>query len=224
MTSTDSDDLDKSITGLEPVKLNVYFIRNIAFDEDGRVVRTSRSKLTWSKKLVKDILGIYHTSLCVHGTEFTFGNYHAPNSRLLGGEHSGVVAHDPERSGPKYVLKDSISLGGTALSAAQVEEAAAQLGLEGYPRTSYNRVRHNCVDFCTELGEKIGADELPMWCQRAATVGKTLGVGVDAVAAAATRAVTLNGTVKCPQCRAPQKMTEPEETIEPEDHFFKRSF
>merc|ERR1712232_1099354 len=99
--------------------------------------------------------------------------------------------------------KDSISLGGTALTAAQVQALAAQLGDTNFKKTSYNRIKHNCVDFASHLGQLIEADELPSWCHRGATVGRLVGSGVDSmsaaaaagidkVTAAAARAATLN--------------------------------
>lgn len=184
MTCTDDSELPLLLPGSEPLSLNVYFIRSVAFDENGRVQRTAKSNLTWGRKLVKDVLGIYHVGLEIHGVEYTFGNYHAKNSRRLGSWESGVCAHAPRGAGPRYVFKDSINLGSTLWAAPLVEEAAAKLGSDEFTAGSYDKIQHNCVDFVRSLGNVVGASELPLWCHRAASVARLPKAGVDAVGAA----------------------------------------
>lgn len=183
--------------GSESLMLNVYYIRGIAFDEHGRVQRTAK-KLTSTRRFVKDVLGIYHVGLETHGTEYTFGNYHAKDSRRLGGDESGVVAHAARRAGPRYVFKESICLGSTAWTSAQVEEAAGQLGAKTFTANSYDKIGHNCVDFVRSLGSLLGATDLPLWCHRASSVARVINemraqgvAGLERVGTAAAQALPL---------------------------------
>merc|ERR1740138_42572 len=96
------------------VIINVYWHRNVSFDDKGRVVRRfGGNELSWMQKIAKDVLGVYHVGVEVHRDEYTFGNYHAPNARQLGCPTSGVVRHDPQMPGPKYVFKEAVPVGTT---------------------------------------------------------------------------------------------------------------
>ena len=147
---------------------NVYYIRKVRFDEGGRLKHAAKPSL------MADMLGVYHVGLEVHGTEYTFGNYHAKNSRPLGGVLSGVCAHDPQRAGPRYVLKEKIYLGTTAMTPGQVSQAAEQLGSRTFTSATYNKVHHNCTDFARSLGALLGATDLPFWCHRASSTARWL--------------------------------------------------
>jgi len=184
------------------VVLHVYWMRSVAFDEQGRIQRTAKSSLTWGRKFVKDLLGVYHVGLEVYGTEYTYGNYHAPESQRLGGTGSGVHRHQPKRPGPRYVFKEAVDLGETAQSAAQVEEAAEQLGRVDFQAAAYDRIRHNCVDFVRELAELLGAEQLPLWCHRGAAAARLLQDGKT----------HLKSSLSTVRCRTPTSKTfeEPE--------------
>lgn len=160
------------------VVLNVYWMRKVAFNEQGRIERnTTSGKLTWGRKFVKDLLGIYHVGLEIHSAEYTYGNYHAPESKKLGGAASGVHRHQPQRPGPRYSFKEAVDLGTTTLSAAQVEDTAEHLGRTEFASAAYDRIRHNCVDFVRELAEMLGAGDLPFWCHRGAAAARLLDAG-----------------------------------------------
>jgi hypothetical protein len=169
---------------------------------------------------MKDVLGIYHVGLEVHGAEYTFGNYHAKNSRPLGGVLSGVCAHEPQRAGPRYVLKDSIYLGTTAWTSAQVQEAAEQLGSRTFTSTSYDKINHNCVDFVRSLGALLGATELPLWCYRASSMARLLGnmgaagvAGVQRAGVAAAQALPIPSS----SCMIPSVDDHAEDDVKPWD-------
>lgn len=165
-------------TDLTPVFLNVYWQRGLAYNEQGRALRRLGGEgLSWTGKLLKDTLGVYHVGVEAHGVEYAFGNSRAPGSRQLGGEASGVFAHPPRRPGPRYVFKQAVGLGNTELSAWEVEEHGADLGSCYFPQDSYERVGHNCADFARWLSARLGTDELPMWCYRAAAFARLLGLG-----------------------------------------------
>jgi len=159
------------------VTLSVYYQRAVAF-ENGRV-RTGMGgpNLSIGDKLWKTIVGIYHVGVAVRGVEYTFAMSRGYNSRRLGSPENGVFAHDAARAGPGNVLRESVSLGTTQLSAEQVEEQARDLGEGPFLRKSYNKIHHNCVDFAKVFCNAIGAQEPPSWSYRGANIAKTLGMG-----------------------------------------------
>jgi len=161
-----------------PVMLNVYWQRNVAFDEHGRAVRRlGGGDLTWGKKFLKDVLGVYHVGIEVHNIEYTFGNYRAPSSRAIGSALSGVCSHEPRRPGPHCVFKQAVPMGTTSIPAGQVEDICASLGDGEWARSSYNRIHHNCVDFSRTLASRLGVSDIPLWCYRGAMTAKLLGLG-----------------------------------------------
>lgn len=159
------------------VSVNVYWQRSIAFDGQGRVVRRLGDELSWGKKLVKDIIGVYHIGVQVHSDEYTFGTYHAPSMKQIGDEGSGVCRHDPQRPGPQFVFKLGHPIGFTPKTREQVKEICEDLGKGSWGKASYNRIHHNCVDFARALCEKLGAGDIPLWCYRGAAAAKLLGIG-----------------------------------------------
>jgi len=179
------------------VTLHVYYQKQMTFDENGkRRQRTMGSGFTWeAKKLMQDLLCIYHVGVVVHGREYAFGNYRGSNSILMGSENSGICSHDPQKAGPHNVFKQEVALGSTHLSVDQVLENAEDLANSSYPRRSYDRIHHNCTDFAREFCKRLGAEEPPEWCARAANTARMIvskeeelqcePVRADATAAAA---------------------------------------
>eukprot|EP00927_Polykrikos_kofoidii_P071093 TRINITY_DN67428_c0_g1_i1.p1 TRINITY_DN67428_c0_g1~~TRINITY_DN67428_c0_g1_i1.p1 ORF type:complete len:717 (+),score=92.65 TRINITY_DN67428_c0_g1_i1:68-2218(+) len=161
-----------------PVNCNVYWMRGVQFDDNGRAIRTGGPGLSWGRKFVKDVLGVYHLGLEVGHTEYTFGNYHGSVSKQVGPPSSGVTTHVPKKPGPQCVYKETVLLGTTTLPPRKVMEIAAELGRATFKKTAYHRISRNCVDFCQALAARLGVDEIPMWCYRGAATAKILGLGV----------------------------------------------
>mmetsp|Transcript_57764 Transcript_57764/g.135067 ORF Transcript_57764/g.135067 Transcript_57764/m.135067 type:complete len:422 (+) Transcript_57764:106-1371(+) len=161
--------IDEDFLQQQPVvvQANVYWIRGMSYDSQGRIQKSICCKeLSWQQKFVKDMLGVYHVGIQVHGVEYTFGNYHAPDGRFLGGDESGVCAHVPGNAGIHLEFRESIPLGETRLALSQVEGCAGFLGKQDFQRAAYNRIQKNCVDFCQKMAGKLAASELPLWCYR----------------------------------------------------------
>jgi len=192
------------------ITLNVYWQRKVDYDENRRVQRQlGGDELTWGNKMLKDFLGVYHVGIDVHNTEYTFANYHAPNSRLIGGASSGVVAHNSRKPGPTYVFKQAVSLGKTRLSSQEVENICEQMSKASYTKMSYNRIQHNCVDFAQELSEKLGGAEIPLWCYRGAATARLFGWGLEKDEAAAQRSETRSFAVPTVTPRPPPLPVKP---------------
>mmetsp|Transcript_32787 Transcript_32787/g.59947 ORF Transcript_32787/g.59947 Transcript_32787/m.59947 type:complete len:425 (-) Transcript_32787:105-1379(-) len=169
--------LDQDFLQQSPVlvQANIYWIRGVTYDSQGRMERSMNgSQLSWQQKFVKDMLGVYHVGIQVYDSEYTFGNYHAPEGRYLGGDASGVCAHMPCKAGMHLEFRESIALGETRLSFSQVEACAGLLGKEEFTKVAYNRIHLNCVDFCQKLARKLGTSELPSWCYRGAAAARMM--------------------------------------------------
>lgn len=160
------------------VILNIYWQRAVQTDEHGRVQRSMYgNELSIGSQWMKDILGVYHVGIEVHSTEYTFGHYRAPGTQQVGDAGSGVFSHEPRRPGPNCVFKKSEVLGSTTVAAGQVADICAALGGDNWSKASYNKIHHNCVDFCKTMGAKLGVGEIPTWCYRGAEVAKMMGYG-----------------------------------------------
>jgi len=166
-----------SSPGPATVLLNVYYQRSITYDDKGRVVRQLGQDFTWGRRFLKDVLGVYHVGVQVGQDEYTFGSYHAPNSRLIGMEQSGIVRHEPRLPGPAFQFKESVQLGTTELSSQQVEAICADFGERQFAAKSYDRINNNCVDFSRSLATSLKVEEVPLWCYRGAAAARLLGLG-----------------------------------------------
>jgi hypothetical protein len=72
-------------------------------------------------------LGAYHSGIEVCGAEFTFGSHE--------GDSSAVVAIPP-KTAPGCTFRESISLGSTAKSEAEIRALANRMGEESFYGTA----------------------------------------------------------------------------------------
>lgn len=163
------------------VTLHVYYTRKVPTNtkkEKGFDGPNGNSGLNY---LWKDLLGVYHVGICARGVEFAFGTYSGANSRRMGsppaGMASGVCAHEPRQAGAGYELKQPVLLGVTMLSTAEIEAIAAEFGSGAFASHTYDKINHNCVDFAQEFSQRLGADDLPLWCYRGAATARWMGWG-----------------------------------------------
>lgn len=160
------------------VTCHIYYQRQCTTDEFGRVKRSMYgNEMSVGMQIMKDILGVYHVGIEVHSTEYTFGHYRAPGTQQVGDAGSGCYSHEPQRPGPMCKWKASEVLGTTRLSAEQVADICSALGCDNWSKASYNRIHHNCVDFCQTLAAKLGVRELPTWTYRGQDMAKMTGWG-----------------------------------------------
>jgi hypothetical protein len=116
--------------------------------------------------------GVYHSGVEVYGTEYAFdGSY--------GGTFTGVFSSRPKTvpSDAKWIFKESILMGETNLSRAQVKEIIEEMKKE-YPRSSYHFIKKNCNHFSDDLCKRLVGKSIPAWVNRLAKWGEALGVGV----------------------------------------------
>jgi hypothetical protein len=107
-------------------------------------------------------MGVYHSGLEIHGTEYTFGD-------------GGSFSHPP-RAANGAVFREAVVLGETELTSSQVRDLAAQVSSE-FDKHKYHLTDRNCNHYSKALSIKVlGKDVFPSWVNRMAWWGSKLGI------------------------------------------------
>lgn len=108
-------------------------------------------------------LGVYHSGVQVHGVEYAYGAHE--------GNGSGIFEVLPRRC-PGYAFRESVLVGTTELTRAQVRAVmAGELAAE-FPGDAYNLVSRNCNHFCDAACRRLVAQaRIPRWVNRLAKIG-----------------------------------------------------
>ncbi|WVZ82257.1 hypothetical protein U9M48_029540 [Paspalum notatum var. saurae] len=99
----------------------------------------------------------------------------------LGVYHSGYAygAHDGAGSGifevvprrcPGYTFRESVQVGATSLTRAEVRAVMADLAAD-FPGDAYNLVSRNCNHFCDAACRRLVRARIPRWVNRLAKIG-----------------------------------------------------
>lgn len=123
-------------------------------------------------------LGIYHSSVEVHGFEWAYGGHDVPG-------HSGIYAV-PASSMPRepgarvgteeqcYVYRASYPAGTTTLAREEVEEIIQTMGRNGYQGTRYHILQRNCNHFTDDFVKELTGTTAPGWINRLANLAVRL--------------------------------------------------
>jgi hypothetical protein len=109
-------------------------------------------------------LGAFHTGVEVCGSEWTFG-FHSYDT-------TGVFSSEP-RAAPGAVFRESLLIGYSKLSAAQIDAVIEALARR-YPGNAYHMLTRNCVTFCDELCFALTGRRAPGWTNRLPTLASYL--------------------------------------------------
>uniref|UniRef100_A0A7S3ERC3 PPPDE domain-containing protein n=1 Tax=Haptolina ericina TaxID=156174 RepID=A0A7S3ERC3_9EUKA len=108
--------------------------------------------------------GLYHTAVEVEGMteglEWSFG---------YAKDESGVFSWAAKEN-PAHSFRETVALGATKLSIAELEEILERMR-EEWDGNSYHLVVHNCQSFCETLCGELGVGPLPDWVRRFAKIG-----------------------------------------------------
>ncbi|CAJ1335830.1 unnamed protein product [Effrenium voratum] len=148
------------------VKLNVYYQHPVSYDEKGRLQQLPSTMPRWLSHWTKDVVGVYHVGVEVHGKEYCYGIFNKKKGRSIGGPDSGVFCHQPRDPGWGNQWKCEEVLGSTRCTPQKVLAIAFKLGKTRFGSRAYSRTGNNCVDFASEFLRELGAEEVPSWCQR----------------------------------------------------------
>ena len=110
--------------------------------------------------------GVYHCGLVVYGSEIAFGGHEFPTSGIFRTAPGDV---------PGAVLRESLHLGETALSPAEVGALVDELGRTAFRGCDYSLLQRNCNHLTALLAERLvpGA-AVPAWPNRLADLAVTL--------------------------------------------------
>jgi hypothetical protein len=139
--NTDDDDAPSE----RDVYLNVYDLNSAATPINGLARLFAPSCKSW--------WGAFHVGVEVYGDEWSFGQ------TLEGG--TGVVADIP-RKHPVHIYRESVFVGETTLSRAEVWAILCKLKLE-WPGDSYDILNRNCITFSDEFTKCLGVGRVPEW-------------------------------------------------------------
>lgn len=107
-------------------------------------------------------LGVYHSGVQVHGVEYAYGAHD--------GASSGIFEVVPRRC-PGYTFRESVLVGTTGLTRAEVRSLIAELAAD-FPGDAYNLVSRNCNHFCDAACRRLVARaRIPRWVNRLAKIG-----------------------------------------------------
>jgi hypothetical protein len=95
--------------------------------------------------------GAFHAGIEVHGVEWTFG--------------MNGIYHGEPRSHQVHVYHDSVPLGGTSMSAYEVEALIADMR-SAWQGEDYHMFEHNCCNFADALSQEVVGGSIPQWVGR----------------------------------------------------------
>lgn len=149
---------EKSNGELEQVMLHVYDVA-----EGNSSAAQAIKALNALTRSALGVGGVFHAAVEVYGEEWSYG--YCPHG-------TGVYSCAP-RSNPAYTFRESVPLGATALSRAEVRRAIEELKRE-WQGKEYHLLRRNCNHFSERLADVLGCGPLPAWVNRFASSADSL--------------------------------------------------
>lgn len=123
-------------------------------------------------------LGIYHSSVEIHGKEYAFGG-HAYNvsgvfsSSTPGRPPPGMFAQQ-QGGGIGIQHRERLLIGSTSKSEREVEETIALMGTTEFRGNQYHLLQMNCNTFTSELVYRLTGKHVPGWINRLASIAVSL--------------------------------------------------
>ncbi|KAL5200665.1 hypothetical protein ABZP36_021868 [Zizania latifolia] len=130
-------------SGVYQVVLNVYDLTPL------------NNYLHWSG------LGIFHSAVEVHGSEYSFGAHDYPSS--------GVFEVEPKNC-PGFMYRCSIFIGCTSLNPVEFRDYVQRMASE-YHGDTYHLISKNCNHFTDDLSIRLTGKPIPGWVNRLARLG-----------------------------------------------------
>eukprot|EP00928_Gymnodinium_smaydae_P088184 TRINITY_DN72306_c0_g1_i1.p1 TRINITY_DN72306_c0_g1~~TRINITY_DN72306_c0_g1_i1.p1 ORF type:complete len:267 (+),score=69.99 TRINITY_DN72306_c0_g1_i1:38-802(+) len=147
------------------VKLNIYDV-------------TTNGAIRGVNKLFRVIgTGAFHSGLEVYGQEWSYGFSETGDTGVFPCPPRGCEVH---------AYRESLELGTTELSEAEVLQLVEQLE-PAWLGGDYDLLRKNCCSFTNEMSERLGTGPIPAWVKNLAGAGATLNDGFARVGDAAHR-------------------------------------
>lgn len=102
---------------------------------------------------------------------------------------TGVFSTSPPRECPPHRYRESVGMGLTQMTKAEVEVLLDKLAAE-WPTSDYDLLKRNCGHFADALCRGLGVGAVPVWVTNLAGVGAALQDGVTVAAQGAAAAAS----------------------------------
>lgn len=110
-------------------------------------------------------VGVFHAGVECYGVEYAYGGHDY--------DCSGIFATNPRDPPGQVVFRESIYLGDTDLTQAEVLQLVQTMGAE-YKGNRYHLLQRNCNHFATDLCTHLVGKPAPSWINRLAGVAVSL--------------------------------------------------
>uniref|UniRef100_A0A7S3RAL3 PPPDE domain-containing protein n=1 Tax=Dunaliella tertiolecta TaxID=3047 RepID=A0A7S3RAL3_DUNTE len=110
-------------------------------------------------------IGIFHAGVDVYGTEYAYGGHEY--------DCTGVFATSPRDAPGQVFFRESIYMGETNFSPAEVQQLVYKMG-EAYRGNKYHLLQRNCNNFASDLAYQLVGKPAPSWINRLASIAITL--------------------------------------------------
>jgi len=104
-------------------------------------------------------VGVFHTGVEVYGIEYAYGGHDY--------DVSGVFATNPREAPGAVYFRESVHMGETDLTPAQVQQLVQQMGSH-YKGNAYHLLQKNCNHFASDLCLQLLGRPAPAWINRLA--------------------------------------------------------
>ncbi|CAH8470847.1 unnamed protein product [Heterobilharzia americana] len=113
-------------------------------------------------------IGVYHTGVVVHGTEYSYGGHPLTNSGIF-----TMLPKDSAYLGVNYSFKLTLTMGYTDFTASDVTLLLDSMAPD-YSGDQYHLLHKNCNHFSDAFVQILCGHSLPKWINRLATLGSKL--------------------------------------------------
>lgn len=100
--------------------------------------------------------GAFHAAVEVYGEEWSFYRQQNP-------DECGICRSRKPREHPVHVYRQSVNLGTTPLKDWEVFNIIRRDVLPLWPSSRYDLIHCNCIHFCDEFLQRLGANPAPSW-------------------------------------------------------------
>ncbi|CAH8434214.1 unnamed protein product [Schistosoma turkestanicum] len=136
---------------------------------DSTPVTVNVYDMLWINDYVSSLgIGVYHTGVVVHGTEYSYGGHPLTNSGIF-----AMLPKDSAYLGENYSYKVTLSMGYTDFTASDVALLLENITTD-YRGDQYHLLHKNCNHFSDAFIQLLCGRSLPKWINRLAAIGSKL--------------------------------------------------
>ncbi|CAJ0950374.1 unnamed protein product, partial [Mesorhabditis belari] len=132
-------------------------------------VRLNVYDMYWLNEYASNVgVGIFHSGIEVYGIEYAYGGHPFTFSGVF--ENS---PQDAEELGENFKFRESISIGETDFTAAEVRTLIKEIGKD-FRGDKYHLISRNCNHFTAAFAKELTGKEIPGWINRLAAISGSI--------------------------------------------------